>query len=760
MADPLYFVDVIYSEQALGPESVGLLQPDAVLASTNLSNLTIANIQDDPDSPDANWFTATSATAATDLRVSFSSPLADPYGAQNFRYLLRKTTGTSNPTINAELRQNNVLRRTVSTDIPITSTSGQVIQGDWVATDLVGTVDGSDVEVRIVSTPGQASSPGALPVMNATAGTLVSSATLTGSRNINIPTHVNGDLLVLVCGMFNTNLDQNFTSINTAGWTQAGGANNEYGTGTRAAVGFGWKIGNGSETAVNVTIGGGSGTDRFLGRVYRFTATNGFANPPIQNIGTQVTSGSSTSMGMPSVTRVTPNDLALAVCAAYSSTTMAAATGETGGNWTEVVGESAATNGTIGIQRSAYTGATISGGTSTLGTAGIKTTIGCSIVPASILTNETTVEIGAIEWNVSFLSFVTADADGAAMLQRSAAPISLDGVAGLLGTRTANADAIALAIRTAAPSADAAILTTQLAAPSLDVAVLAQARTSTASADGAANLVRTASTSANVIAQIIREIATSASGVTLAVLSHDISADAAIKIARAPISATADGTVSIGQTLAAQVDGVAQRVPSETIIAADADMVVAAVFDHAHDADSVIIASLSVAPLADAYILDQSVLSAISSLDGIVRDVRIGASSMDIAAYTIFTAESSLDMYIAEPAIVVVSYDTAIQTSADITASLNAFCSDIASIFTVYAMVDAITAARNTVGCVADSAIIYGESHGTYLVSATVLEHICTVPLLAHSVTAALLDHSTTATIQSHSVTVMPQITG
>lgn len=48
------------------------LAPDAILVQTAQSG-AVSLIQDDPDSPDANWLTGTSATAA-ELRVSFPTP--------------------------------------------------------------------------------------------------------------------------------------------------------------------------------------------------------------------------------------------------------------------------------------------------------------------------------------------------------------------------------------------------------------------------------------------------------------------------------------------------------------------------------------------------------------------------------------------------------------------------------------------------------------------------------------------------------------
>jgi hypothetical protein len=64
--------------------SFGAIPPEAILASTNLSGI-VANIRDDPDAPDASWLTASSATAATDVRVSFSSPSIGVFGLLDFK---------------------------------------------------------------------------------------------------------------------------------------------------------------------------------------------------------------------------------------------------------------------------------------------------------------------------------------------------------------------------------------------------------------------------------------------------------------------------------------------------------------------------------------------------------------------------------------------------------------------------------------------------------------------------------------------------
>jgi hypothetical protein len=130
------------------------LYPDSIATSTNLTG-AVTSIDEDPDNPDANWLTADSATAVTDLRVTFPTPSGDPYGSQNFRLQVRKTTGSSNPTVDVSLYQGGSSVATLLNDTSITSDSSQVIQANWTASQLSGTTDGSDVECRIVSTVGQ-----------------------------------------------------------------------------------------------------------------------------------------------------------------------------------------------------------------------------------------------------------------------------------------------------------------------------------------------------------------------------------------------------------------------------------------------------------------------------------------------------------------------------------------------------------------------------------------------------------------------------
>ena len=97
--------------------------PDSIAASTNMTGAVTA-IDESVDSPDANWLTATSATAATACRVTFPTPSLSPTGDQHFRLWLRKTTGAANPLLSAYLYQAGVSRTLMIHHTPVSSTTG------------------------------------------------------------------------------------------------------------------------------------------------------------------------------------------------------------------------------------------------------------------------------------------------------------------------------------------------------------------------------------------------------------------------------------------------------------------------------------------------------------------------------------------------------------------------------------------------------------------------------------------------------------
>ena len=128
---------------------------DAVVSSTNLSRATVANLDDDPDAPDADWATAVDGKLDTDLRTGFATPSQAPSlgpGLQEFRVLLRKdATGGNDPTYDIELWETGggAALATLLSGATLSSDSGEVVSVTWDAS-LLGSADGSAVELRIV----------------------------------------------------------------------------------------------------------------------------------------------------------------------------------------------------------------------------------------------------------------------------------------------------------------------------------------------------------------------------------------------------------------------------------------------------------------------------------------------------------------------------------------------------------------------------------------------------------------------------------
>ena len=112
------------------------------------------DINDDPDSGDANWLVASGIGVNTDVRTTFNTPTGNPtVGAnlQEFRVQVRQfdTGQTGDPNARIELWENGILVRAGS-DVLVTG-SGQVIAFAWNANEL-GTPDGSLVECKVVGT--------------------------------------------------------------------------------------------------------------------------------------------------------------------------------------------------------------------------------------------------------------------------------------------------------------------------------------------------------------------------------------------------------------------------------------------------------------------------------------------------------------------------------------------------------------------------------------------------------------------------------
>jgi hypothetical protein len=141
------------------------LAANTVLATSNLrdtsSNIPPANttdIDEDPASPDGNWWTAVNVGLATDARVGFPTPsTGTPKDVQTFYIWARKTTGTQHPTVDVELWEAGVFVATLLDNVSITSTTGQLLTATFnTAGSPPSLTNPADVEIRIVSTPGVA----------------------------------------------------------------------------------------------------------------------------------------------------------------------------------------------------------------------------------------------------------------------------------------------------------------------------------------------------------------------------------------------------------------------------------------------------------------------------------------------------------------------------------------------------------------------------------------------------------------------------
>jgi hypothetical protein len=142
------------SEVAYANPATERQSPDAILAITKLTPNDVTYIQDDPDTPDANWLVATANTQETNVRVSFPTPTGNPtVGAdlQEFRALVRRysQTQTGVPQARIELWENGALIRAgADVDVPLGTF---IVSFTWNANEI-GTANGSLVECKVVGT--------------------------------------------------------------------------------------------------------------------------------------------------------------------------------------------------------------------------------------------------------------------------------------------------------------------------------------------------------------------------------------------------------------------------------------------------------------------------------------------------------------------------------------------------------------------------------------------------------------------------------
>lgn len=129
------------------------LAPDVLLTQTNLSGV-IGDIDEDPDSPGADWLTYVANNVDTVCRVSFPTPTGNPtqgVDLQEFKIWVRKQNGTGTPTVSISLYENGVSVAEILAATNVTNSSGELFSATW-NSNLLGTADGSVVECYIYGT--------------------------------------------------------------------------------------------------------------------------------------------------------------------------------------------------------------------------------------------------------------------------------------------------------------------------------------------------------------------------------------------------------------------------------------------------------------------------------------------------------------------------------------------------------------------------------------------------------------------------------
>lgn len=128
--------------------------PDVLIVQTNLTG-SVTDIQDDPDSPDANWLTAITEGDDTVCHVSFPTPTGNPTvgaGLQEFKIWVRQTPGSAkDPNVRIELYEDGGQLAVIMADTKVTSETGVLHSATWNA-NLLANTDGSLVECYIYGT--------------------------------------------------------------------------------------------------------------------------------------------------------------------------------------------------------------------------------------------------------------------------------------------------------------------------------------------------------------------------------------------------------------------------------------------------------------------------------------------------------------------------------------------------------------------------------------------------------------------------------
>lgn len=168
------------------------LYPDLLITQTNLTG-TVANIDDDPDSPDGNWLVPTSNSGNTVCEVSFpdaSGDLNTGTASQQFRIQVGAYGNSVSPdAVSVDLYEGTTLRANLysvtNTDFATAASGGQVLVLDWDAASLSSQAGTTDVRVRITTTA-DTSPPPQIATLGIGAVEWVCAYTIAGQNQIEV----------------------------------------------------------------------------------------------------------------------------------------------------------------------------------------------------------------------------------------------------------------------------------------------------------------------------------------------------------------------------------------------------------------------------------------------------------------------------------------------------------------------------------------------------------------------------------------------
>lgn len=140
------------------------LQPNNVFTATNLTDATVARLDESPDSPAGDWATWDGSGDVV-LVAEFPTPTNTPgtgAGLQKFRIYMRKNSGSGSNQVDIEIHawENGTGNRELAYTATNYTSTGAIIEATWDATNLV-TASGANVGCNIVQTNGGTGGPSA-----------------------------------------------------------------------------------------------------------------------------------------------------------------------------------------------------------------------------------------------------------------------------------------------------------------------------------------------------------------------------------------------------------------------------------------------------------------------------------------------------------------------------------------------------------------------------------------------------------------------